>query len=95
MLKECVIGTTLWGRTKKITSETVRLPGCLIPLFNGVWGIGKHHIELLEILQKKTEGNLTDDEKRALDAVIYELRMQYVQAVTPPPPAPGKGKEKK
>lgn len=42
----------------------------------------KHYIDLLEVLQKKTEGNLTDDEKRVLDSVIHELRMTYVQLVT-------------
>lgn len=48
----------------------------------------KHYIEMLELLQKKTEGNLTDDEERTLEAVLYELRMQYVSIVTrgaPPP----------
>jgi len=44
----------------------------------------KHHIDLLEILEKKTAGNLSDEEKRALDSVLYELRMQYVQAVSAP-----------
>ena len=55
----------------------------------------KHHIDLLEILKKKSEGNLTDDEKRALDSVLYELRMQFVQAATAPPPASVQDKEKK
>ncbi len=45
----------------------------------------RHFIDLLEVLQKKTEGNLTDDEGRALDAVLYELRMQYVNAAGPEP----------
>ncbi len=40
----------------------------------------KHHIDLMDVLEKKTAGNLTDEEKQTLDAVIYELRMQYVQA---------------
>jgi hypothetical protein len=51
----------------------------------------KHYIEMLEVLQKKTEGNLTDDENRTLEAVLYELRMQYVHLATrgsPPPEAP-------
>lgn len=42
----------------------------------------KHHIDLLDVLEKKTEGNLTEEEKRTLNAVIYELRMQYVHAVS-------------
>ncbi len=41
----------------------------------------KHHIDLLEVLEKKTAGNLTEEEKRTLDSVLYELRMQYVQVV--------------
>lgn len=55
----------------------------------------KHHIDLLEVLQKKTEGNLTDDEKRMLDSVTYELRMQYVQVATAPPPPSEPEKDKK
>ena len=46
---------------------------------------GKHFIDLLEVLQKKTEGNLSDDETRLLGSVLHELRMQYVHAVSPPP----------
>jgi hypothetical protein len=48
----------------------------------------KHYIEMLELLQKKTAGNLSDDEKQTLDAVLYELRMQYVHLVTRGMPAP-------
>jgi hypothetical protein len=44
----------------------------------------KHHIDLLEVLEKKTAGNLNDEEKRALDSVLYELRLQYVQTVSSP-----------
>lgn len=42
----------------------------------------KHHIDLLDVLEQKTKGNLTDDEKRLLDRVLYELRLQYVQFVS-------------
>jgi hypothetical protein len=54
----------------------------------------KHHIDMLEVLEKKTAGNLTDEEKRTLDAVLYELRMQYVQLVTSPR-RPGAGSPSK
>ncbi|MBI4719365.1 MAG: DUF1844 domain-containing protein [Planctomycetes bacterium] len=50
----------------------------------------KHQIDLLDVLDQKTRGNLTEEEKRALDAVVYELRMQYVQMMSGPP-APGPG----
>ena len=39
----------------------------------------KHHIDLLEMLDAKTKGNLDDQEKKLLDSVLYELRMRYVQ----------------
>jgi hypothetical protein len=51
------------------------------------YDVAKHHIDLLDVLDQKTKGNLTDDEKRMLNTVLYELRAQYVQAVsggTPP-----------
>lgn len=44
----------------------------------------KHFIDLLEMLEKKTAGNLAEEEKRVLEAVLYELRMQYVQTVSGP-----------
>ena len=47
----------------------------------------KHHIDLLEVLEKKTQGNLTDEEKRSLETVLYELRMHYVQTVSGPKPS--------
>ena len=53
--------------------------------------LAKHHIDLLDVLEKKTEGNLTDEEKRALATVTYELRMQFVQSATQPAAGPGPG----
>jgi hypothetical protein len=37
-------------------------------------------IDTLELLQEKTRGNLTDDEAKLLQSVLYELRMSYVKA---------------
>ncbi len=39
----------------------------------------KHHIDMLEMLDAKTSGNLSDQEKKLLDSVLYELRLRYVQ----------------
>jgi len=36
-------------------------------------------IDLLEVLQQKTEGNLTPDEAQLLEDVLYELRMSFVE----------------
>ncbi len=47
--------------------------------------VAKHYIDLLGVLEGKTRGNLTDDEDRFLKAALYEARMRFVQALTPPP----------
>jgi len=40
----------------------------------------KYTIDILGVIEEKTAGNLTDDEKRHLDGLLYELRMRYVNA---------------
>jgi hypothetical protein len=42
--------------------------------------IAKHFVDLLQVLEDKTKNNLTPDEKKTLDQVLYEMRMRYVQA---------------
>lgn len=42
----------------------------------------KYFIDLLDVLDKKTTGNLEEQEKKLLDQALYELRMQYVQIVS-------------
>jgi hypothetical protein len=37
-------------------------------------------IDILALLQEKTAGNLTDDEKQLVDTLLYELRMRFVEA---------------
>ena len=37
-------------------------------------------IDTLEMLQDKTRGNLTGEEAKLLESVLYELRMSYVKA---------------
>ena len=39
----------------------------------------KQTIDILGILKDKTKGNLTEDEDRLLDSLLYELRMRYVR----------------
>ena len=36
-------------------------------------------IDLLQVLQEKTSGNLTPNESRLLDDVLYELRMTFME----------------
>jgi len=35
-------------------------------------------IDLLDMLKRKTEGNLSEEERKLLDHVLYELRMNFV-----------------
>jgi hypothetical protein len=48
----------------------------------------RHHIDLLEVLERKTAGNLTEQEQRLLSSVLYELRMQFVQSAGAAPAKP-------
>jgi Domain of unknown function (DUF1844) len=41
--------------------------------------MAKQTIDLLALLQEKTEGNLSGEEERLLDQVLYDLRMRYVE----------------
>ena len=36
-------------------------------------------IEILAMLEEKTRGNLTPEERQLLDQLLYELRMRYVE----------------
>ena len=42
--------------------------------------MAKHNIDLIQMLDEKTAGNLTEDETKALAMALHELRMQYVQS---------------
>jgi hypothetical protein len=37
-------------------------------------------IEILAMLEQKTHGNLTAEERQVLEQVLYELRLRFVQA---------------
>lgn len=40
----------------------------------------KYNIDLLAILEAKTQGNLTPEEAQLLQAILYDLRMRFVEA---------------
>ncbi|HEX5873172.1 MAG TPA: DUF1844 domain-containing protein [Pyrinomonadaceae bacterium] len=46
--------------------------------------LGKHWIDVLGMLEKKTAGNLTSQEKRMLESLLSDLRMQYVSLANSP-----------
>ncbi len=39
-------------------------------------------IEILSLLEQKTKGNLTLEERQVLEQVLYELRMRFVEATS-------------
>jgi hypothetical protein len=41
--------------------------------------LARQTIDLLGVLQEKTKGNLTGEEERLLDQVLYDLRMRFVE----------------
>ncbi|MGB2697565.1 MAG: DUF1844 domain-containing protein [Candidatus Zixiibacteriota bacterium] len=51
----------------------------------------KFSIDILGMFQEKTQGNLSPEEKKFLDHVLFELRMNYLDEVK----AEGKEKEEK
>jgi hypothetical protein len=40
----------------------------------------KYTIDMLQVLREKTAGNITPEESKLLDGVLYDLRMRYVNA---------------
>lgn len=42
--------------------------------------LAKHTIDMLDMLKKKTKGNLRKEEERLLDELMYDLRMKFVRA---------------
>jgi hypothetical protein len=47
--------------------------------------LGKHWIDVLGMLQKKTAGNLNPKERQMLEGLLSDLRMQYVSLVNATP----------
>jgi Domain of unknown function (DUF1844) len=40
-------------------------------------------IDILALLEAKTRGNLTPEERQLLEQILYELRLRYVEASKP------------
>jgi hypothetical protein len=50
-------------------------------------------IDILALLEQKTRGNLSAEERQLLEQIVYELRMRYVEAsrgAAPAPPEPSR-----
>ena|SRR3990170_589748 len=42
--------------------------------------LAKQTIDLIGMLKEKTKGNLTSDEEKVVENILYDLRMRYVKA---------------
>jgi len=47
--------------------------------------LGKHWIDIIGMLQKKTQGNLSSQERQMIDGLLRDLRMQYVSLTNAAP----------
>jgi len=41
--------------------------------------LAKQNIDLLEMIQEKTKNNLSEEEKKLLENLLYETRMRFVE----------------
>lgn len=46
--------------------------------------LARHNIEILELLEEKTRGNLSTEEAALLASLLYEVRMHFVEATKLP-----------
>lgn len=46
--------------------------------------MARHAIDMLDILEQKTKGNLTPDEAAMLEGILHQLRLEFMEAMTPP-----------
>ena len=48
--------------------------------------LAKYNIDMLETIEEKTRGNLTEDEQKVLENTLGQVRMAYVQVAEQVPP---------
>lgn len=48
--------------------------------------MARQQIDLIEMLYFKTDGNLTAEEKKLFDQILYELKVRFVEASKQPVP---------
>jgi hypothetical protein len=47
--------------------------------------MAKQAIDLLNVLEEKTKGNLSSDEQHILESLLFDLRLRYVEALKASP----------
>lgn len=46
--------------------------------------LARHHIDMINVVSEKTEGNLTEEEAEMLKQTLYELRQAYIKISSAP-----------
>lgn len=41
--------------------------------------VARQTLETLEMLREKTRGNLSEEERKLIDSLLYDLRLRYVE----------------
>jgi len=44
------------------------------------FGFAQQNIDIISLLQEKTRGNVSEEEGKMMDQVLYELRLEFVEA---------------
>lgn len=57
--------------------------------------VARLFIDTLDMLERKTRGNLTPDEEKVLRTTLTDLRLMFVEESQAPAPAPAKTEEPK
>jgi hypothetical protein len=47
--------------------------------------MAKHAIDMLNVLEEKTKGNLTSEEQQILESLLFDLRLHYVEVLKAAP----------
>lgn len=55
-------------------------PSGMEPMLN--LDMARHQIDLLGVLEQKTQGNLTEEESRFLDSALYETRARFINVAS-------------
>lgn len=76
IIRDYVLRTMLFMGIVALSEEEGNLPPNL--------KMAKYHIDLLEILRKKTEKNLTDEEIEVFDEALEELHEMYAKLDSSP-----------
>ncbi|MBN1634892.1 MAG: DUF1844 domain-containing protein [Deltaproteobacteria bacterium] len=44
------------------------------------FGFAQQNIDIIALLKEKTKGNVSEEEEKMMDKVLYELRLEFVEA---------------